>query len=342
MSVAKRHFERGKTVSIRILSVGSCVPERILTNFDLEKMVDTSDEWIRSRTGIETRHLSAPGQASSDLATLAAQKALDSAETGARDLDAILVATVTPDHAFPSTACLVQRNLGAERAFGFDMAAACSGLIYALHTGYCLMKTMPETYRKIMIIGVEQPTKLVDWTNRNTCVLFGDGASAVLLGNDPAGTEDFLVSSALHTDGRLGDLLKLPAGGSRMPASEETVAQKLHCLRMDGRETFKNAVANMVSSSKEALEKAHLTVNGLRWVIPHQANIRIMDAVAQRLGAAPEQVYSNIARIGNTSAASIGICLDEIAGRKLVNRGDLLLLTAFGGGLTWGGMVIRW
>ena len=329
-------------MSIRILATGSYVPERILTNFDLEKMVETSDEWIRTRTGIEERHLSKPEQASSDLATAAAQKALGRAGLSGSDLDAILIATVTPDHFFPSTACLVQRNIGAVGAFCFDMSAACSGLIYALQVGYSLMKTMPETYRKVLVTGVEMPTRLVDWTDRNTCVLFGDGAGAVILGNDGKDDgQDFLVSSDLHTDGTLADLLKLPAGGSRMPASAETVAAKQHYIHMEGREVFKNAVAGMVNSSRAALQKAGLSVTDLRWVIPHQANIRIIDAVAQRLEAKPEQVYTNIARFGNTSAASIGICLDEIDTKELIRPGEMMLLTAFGGGLTWGGMVIR-
>lgn len=329
-------------MSIRILATGSYVPERILSNFDLEKMVETSDEWIRTRTGIERRHLARPEQASSDLATEAAKKALARAGLAGNELDAILVATVTPDHFFPSTACLVQRNIGAAGAFCFDMAAACSGLIYALQVGYSLMKAMPGTYRRVLVIGVEMPTRLVDWTDRNTCVLFGDGAGAVLLENDGKdGGKDFLVSSDLHTDGTLGELLKLPAGGSRMPATAETVAEKLHFIHMEGREVFKNAVAGMVNSSRAALQKAGLTVADLRWVIPHQANIRIIDAVAQRLEAKPEQVYTNIARFGNTSAASIGICLDEIDDQGLAQSGDLMLLTAFGGGLTWGGMVIR-
>ena len=329
-------------MSIRILATGAYVPERILSNFDLEKMVDTSDEWIRTRTGIQTRHIGAPEQASSDLATEAARRALARAGIAGNELDAILVATITPDHAFPSTACLVQRNIDAKGAFCFDMGAACSGLIYALQVGYALMRAMSDTYRRVLVIGVEMPTKLVDWTDRNTCVLFGDGAGAVVLGSDPSDDgPDFLAASDLHTDGTLADLLKLPAGGSRRPATQETVAAKQHFIHMEGREVFKNAVAGMVNSSREALRKAGLSVSDLRWVIPHQANIRIIDAVSQRLEAKPEQVFTNIARYGNTSAASIGLCLDEIDSQGLAQRGDLMLLTAFGGGLTWGAMVIR-
>ena len=330
-------------MSIRILATGSYVPERILSNADLEKMVDTSDEWIRTRTGIQYRHLAEPEQASSDLATIAAQRALQKAGLSGCDMDAILVATITPDHAFPSTACIVQKNIGAAGAFCFDMAAACSGLIYALQTGYSLIKASPSIYRRILVIGVEMPTRLVDWTDRNTCVLFGDGASAVILGLDEADNgPDFLVASDLHTDGTLCDLLKLPAGGSRMPASEQTVADKMHFMHMAGREVFKNAVAGMVGSSCATLERAGVPVSDVRWVIPHQANIRIIDAVSQRVGASPEQVYTNIARMGNTSAASIGICMDELANDGKLVPGDLVLITAFGGGLTWGAMLIRW
>lgn len=330
-------------MSIRILATGSYIPERILSNADLEKMVDTSDEWIRTRTGIQYRHLGAPEQASSDLATIAAERALEKAGLTGKDLDAILVATVTPDHTFPSTACVVQKNIGASGAMCFDMAAACTGLIYAVQTGYSLIKATPSIYRKVLVIGSEMPTRLVDWTNRNTCVLFGDGAGAVILGIDEADNgPDFLVASDLHTDGTLCNLLKLPAGGSRMPTSEETVAEKLHYIHMEGKEVFKNAVAGMVNSSRAALERAGVTINDIRWVIPHQANIRIIDAVSQRLDAAPTQVYTNIDRVGNTSAASIGICLDELACAGKLEAGDLVLLTAFGGGLTWGAMLIRW
>ena len=330
-------------MSIRILATGSYVPERILSNADLEKMVDTSDEWIRTRTGIQYRHLGAPEQASSDLATIAAERALQKAGLTGKDLDAILVATVTPDHAFPSTACLVQKNIGAAGAFCFDMAAACSGLIFALQTGYSLIKATPSIYRRVLVIGAEMPTRMVDWTNRNTCVLFGDGAGAIILGLDEADNgPDFLVASDLHTDGTYGDLLKLPAGGSRMPASAETVENKMHYMHMEGREVFKNAVAGMVGSSRTTLERAGVAVSDVRWVIPHQANIRIIDAVSSRLGASAEQLYTNIDRMGNTSAASIGICLDELANDGKLTSGDQVLITAFGGGLTWGAMLIRW
>lgn len=330
-------------MSIRILATGSYVPERILSNADLEKMVDTSDEWIRTRTGIQYRHLGEPEQASSDLGTKAAERALQKAGLTGKDLDAILVATVTPDHAFPSTACVVQKNIGAAGALCFDMAAACSGLIFALQTGYSLIKATPSIYRRVLVIGAEMPTRMVDWTNRNTCVLFGDGAGAVILGLDEADNgPDFLVASDLHTDGTYGDLLKLPAGGSRMPATAETVANKMHYMHMEGREVFKNAVAGMVGSSRATLERAGVAVSDVRWVIPHQANIRIIDAVSSRLGASTEQLYTNIDRMGNTSAASIGICLDELANDGKLASGDQVLITAFGGGLTWGAMLIRW
>ncbi len=329
-------------MGIRIKGTGSCLPEKVLTNADLEKMVETSDEWIRTRTGIEERHIAAPGEATSDLALAAARKALATAGIDSAGLDAIVVATVTPDHVFPSTACLLQRQLGAPNAFCFDLEAACTGLLYSLEVTYSLMKANPKRYRKALVIGAETLSNIVNWEDRNTCVLFGDGAGAVVLENDGTDSPDFMVASDLHADGNYTDILQLPAGGSRMPATSETVAGKLHSIHMAGRDVFKLAVNGMVGSSKKVLEESGVAACDVKYVVPHQANSRIIDAVAQRLDVTSDRVYMNVNRCGNTSAASIGICLDELAVGGELKHDDYVLLTAFGGGLTWGAMLVRW
>lgn len=330
-------------MGIRISGSGMYLPEKTLTNFDLEKMVETNDEWIRTRTGIEERRLASPEQATSDLAYEAAQKALAAAGLKGSDLDAIIVATITPDHVFPSTGCLLQKKLGAEGAFCFDLEAACSGLLYSLEVAYSLMKCSPAKYKNVLVIGAEKLSTIVNWTDRNTCVLFGDGAGAVVLTNDgDSDSPDFLVASDLHADGSYGDILIMPAGGSRNPASEDTVAKKEHSICMAGREVFKLAVNGMIGASRKVLEDSGVELSSVKWVIPHQANSRIIEAIAQRLDIPSERVYRNISRCGNTSAASIGLCLAEIAQNGGLEKGDYVLLTAFGGGLTWGAMLIRW
>ncbi len=330
-------------MGIRIKGTGSYLPERVLTNADLEKMVETSDEWIRSRTGIEERHLAAPGEATSDIGLKAAQRALAAAGVDGSELDAILVATITPDHNFPSTACILQRHLGAQGAFCCDLEAACTGLLYSLEIAHSLMKVNAKRYRKVLVLGAETLSSIVNWEDRNTCVLFGDGAGALVLVNDgDASTGDFMVSSDIHADGNYTDILMMPAGGSRVPASAESVAQKLHSIQMAGKDVFKLAVNAMVSSSKAVLEQAGVAESQLSYVVPHQANYRIISAVAQRLDVPDDRVYMNVNRCGNTSAASIGICLDELAVANKLNKDDFVLLTAFGGGLTWGAMLIRW
>ena len=324
--------------TVSITGVGSCVPERILSNGDLERMVETSDEWITTRTGIRERRIAADGQATSDLATEAARRALADAGVRPEDVDLIIVATVTPDMPFPSTACLVQHRLGATRAAAFDIEAACSGFVYALDIASHFVAS--HTYDTVLVIGAEKMSSVVDWTDRNTCVLFGDGAGAAVLQNRPSAHG--LLTTCLGSDGGKASLLELPAGGSACPPTAETVAARRHFLRMDGKETFKNAVTAMVTAANQALERCGLGIGDIRCVIPHQANQRILSAVAERLGARPDQVFSNVERYGNTSAASVGIALDEAVKSGRIQRGDLVLLVVFGAGLTWGAAVIEW
>lgn len=324
--------------TVSITGVGSCVPDRILSNGDLERMVETSDEWITTRTGIRERRIAADGQATSDLATEAARRALADAGVQPEDVDLIIVATVTPDMPFPSTACLVQHRLGATRAAAFDIEAACSGFVYALDIASHFVAS--HTYNTVLVIGAEKMSSVVDWTDRNTCVLFGDGAGAAVLQNRPSAHG--LLTTCLGSDGGKASLLELPAGGSACPATAESVAARRHFLRMDGKETFKNAVTAMVTAANQALERCGLAIGDIRCVIPHQANQRILSAVAERLGARPEQVFSNVEKYGNTSAASVGIALDEAVKSGRIRRGDLVLLVVFGAGLTWGAAVIEW
>ena len=327
---------QGRTVSI--VGTGSYAPDRILTNAELEKMVDTSDEWIVTRTGIRERHIAAAEQATSDLAAEAARRALADAGVKAEDVGLIVVATITPDMGFPSTACLVQTLIGAENAFCFDLEAACSGFIFALETAKNYVAS--GTVETALVIGAEKMSAFVDWKDRNTCVLFGDAAGAAVLQarNAPHG----LMASAFGSDGSLGELLMLPAGGSRRPASEQTVKDRLHYLKMAGREVFKHAVNNMVKSSKEAIRRAGLTAHDIDWIIPHQANLRIIDAIADRLGEPREKLVINLDRYGNTSAATITVALDELARSGKLKKGHRILLTAFGGGFTWGASVVEW
>ncbi|MBO5307164.1 MAG: ketoacyl-ACP synthase III [Lentisphaeria bacterium] len=327
-------------MAIKIAGTGSYVPERILTNFDLEKMVETNDEWIRTRTGIQERHLAAPDEATSDMAYKAACRAMEMAGISAADLDAIVIATITPDHIFPNTASLLQNRLGAPNAMCFDLSAACSGLLYSLEVAHALMTTRKK-YKHVLVIGAEKLSCITDWQDRNTCVLFGDGAGAVILENDGSDGCNTLLAADLHADGNYTGVLNMPAGGSRNPATAETVEKRMHFIHMEGKETFKLAVNGMVSASKTVLAEAGVEASQVRLVVPHQANQRIIDAVAQRLDVEPEVVFSNIKSYGNTSAASIGICLDEIVRNKKIDRGDYLLLTAFGGGLTWGALLFR-
>ncbi len=332
---AKYNFQ-GRTVSI--VGVGAYVPARVLTNFDLEKTVDTTDEWITTRTGIKERRIAAKDEFTSDMATKAAQRAMKKAGITADQIDLIIVATITPDMPFPSTACLVQRKIGASRAAAFDLEAACSGFIYGLEIGQQFI--MSRTYDTVLVIGAEKLSSIVDWKDRNTCVLFGDGAGAAILQNRPH--SHGLLTAVMGADGGKADLLKMPGGGCRHPATAESVAARLHYLRMEGKETFKYAVQAMLSAARESLRRCELDISQIKCIIPHQANRRIIDAVGERLGAKPNQMFVNLDRYGNTSAASVAIALDEVVSSGRIQRGDLILLVVFGGGLTWGAAVIEW
>ena len=332
---AKFNFQ-GRTCSIT--GVGSYLPAKILTNAHLEKMVDTSDEWITTRTGIKSRRQAARDEFTSDMAAHAAQRAMKKAGVTADQIDLIIVATITPDMPFPATACIVQQKIGARRAAAFDLEAACSGFIYGLEVGQQFI--MSRTYDTVLVIGAEKLSSIVDWKDRNTCVLFGDGAGAAVLQSRP--NSHGLLTAVMGADGSKGSLLHMPGGGSRCPASADSVAARLHYLRMDGRETFKNAVQAMYHAAQEALRRCELDISKIKCVIPHQANRRIIDAVGKRLGATPEQLFINLDRYGNTSAASVAIALDEAVSSGKIQRGDLILMMVFGAGLTWGAAVIEW
>ena len=331
-----QHGFQGRTCSIT--SVGSYVPERIVTNADLAKMVDTSDEWITSRTGIKERRIAAADEFTSDIAAKAALRAMERGGITADQIDLIIVATITPDMPFPSTACLVQQKIGARRAAAFDIEAACSGFIFALEIGQQFI--MSQTYDTVLVIGAEKISSIIDWTDRNTCVLFGDGAGAAILQNRP--NAHGLLTACMGSDGQKAELLSMPGGGSRCPASAQSVAAGLHYLRMDGKETFKNAVNAMLTAGQEALRRCELDISQIKCVIPHQANRRIIDAVTERLNVSPDQVFVNLEKYGNTSAASVAIALDEAVDCGRIQRGDLVLLVVFGAGLTWGAAVIEW
>jgi len=324
--------------AVGILGTGACVPDQVLTNFDLEKMVDTSDEWIVTRTGIRERRITTEEEATSDLAYRAAQKALEAAGITADQLDLIIVATVTPDTSFPSTANILQDRLGAKKAAAFDLAAACTGFLYGLATATQFIQN--GLYRYVLVIGAECLSKVVNWSDRNTCVLFGDGAGAAVLGQVEEGYG--FLSFELGSDGSGGDLLKVPAGGSRLPASEHTVTNNLHYVSMAGSEVFKFAVRVMGNSAESAIQKAGLTKEDIDLLVPHQANMRIIDAAVKRFGLSMDKVVINLDRYGNMSSASIPIALDEAVRTGRVKEGDHLVLVGFGGGLTWGATVLKW
>jgi 3-oxoacyl-[acyl-carrier-protein] synthase-3 len=325
-----------------ILGTGHYVPERVLTNADLERMVDTSDEWITSRTGIKERHIAAADEPTSALATKAARNALAQAGVEAGELDLIIVATVTPDTYFPSTACYVQRNLGAANAVCFDISAACSGFLYALQTARHFINT--GNRRTVLVVGAEKLSSIVNWEDRNTCVLFGDGAgAAVLRRRDQADPEaPTVLSSVMASDGNLTDILVVPGGGSACPVTAQNVDQRLNAISMQGREVYKHAVTNMCRAAEKAIQDAGLRPSDIDKLIPHQANLRIIDALTERLGLPAGRAFINLHKFGNTSAASIPIALDEANRSGAIRRGDHILLVAFGAGLTWAATVIRW
>lgn len=323
----------------RIAGTGASVPDRVLTNAELEQMVSTSDEWIVTRTGISERRIASDDQATSDLAEGAARQALEAAGVDPHDLDLILVNTVTPDMFFPSTACVLQERLGASRAAAFDLMAACAGFVYGLSVADAYLRA--GVMRNILVIGADTLSKVVDWSDRGTCVLFGDGAGAVVVQrttDDPA-----ILSTHLYSDGSKGKQLIIPGGGSRQPASQKVVDEKLVTIRMpNGNDVFKAAVRSMEEAAIAALKANGAEVSDVDLFISHQANARIIYAVAERLDLPRERIYMNIDRYGNTSAASIPIAMDEAVRGGRLKRGDLLLLTAFGGGFTWGSALIRW
>jgi 3-oxoacyl-[acyl-carrier-protein] synthase-3 len=321
-----------------ILGWGSYVPDTVLTNFDLEKMVDTSDEWIQTRTGISERRIVNNGVACSDLAINAARKALETAQCRPEDIDLIVLATVTPDSPLPATACRVQTAIGASNAAAFDLAAACSGFIYGLSVASSMVSA--GVSHRALVIGSETLSKVTNYKDRTSCILFGDGAGAVVVG--PSSGRGEILYNSIGADGSGADLMMIPAGGSRLPTTPETVADRLHYIRFQGREVFKFAVVKMVECIHNALESCGYRDDEVSLIVPHQVNQRILAAAADRLRLPMDRIYSNINRFGNTSSASVPIALDEAARNGRLKPGDLVVLVAFGGGLTWGASLVRW
>ncbi len=309
-----------------------------MTNADLEKMVDTSDEWISTRTGIKERHIADENEAASDLAYEASKRALESAKIKPEELDMILVATITPDMIFPATACILQDRLGARKAAAFDLEAACSGFLYGISVGSQFIAT--EMYDTILVVAAEALSKIVDWQDRNTCVIFADGAGAAVL--RPSNGESRIISTYLGADGGGADLVGVPAGGSRLPASFETVKNRQHYMKMKGNELFKRAVKIMVQAIEISLSRGNLVPGDIDFFIPHQANVRIINAVVKRIGLDMDRVYINLDQCGNMSAASIAVALDQAVKERKIKRGDKVLFTSFGGGLTWASMIVKW
>jgi len=322
----------------KIVSTGSYIPTKIITNSDLEKMVDTSDEWISTRTGIKKRHIAKKGEAASDLAYHASIKALNKANLSAKDLDMIIVTTITPDMLFPATACILQDRLRARNVPAFDLEAACSGFLYGIAIASQFIST--GIYDTILVVASETLSKIIDWKDRNTCVIFADGAGACILrpSNDSSG----IISIYLGADGGGANLVGVPAGGSRMPATIETVKKRQHYMKMKGNELFKRAVKIMVEAADKALQMGNLTYKNLDFFIPHQANIRIIQAVAKRINLPMKKVYVNLHECGNMSAASVAVALDQAIEEGKIKKGDKILFTCFGGGLTWASMVVEW
>jgi 3-oxoacyl-[acyl-carrier-protein] synthase-3 len=322
----------------RIISTGSYLPEKVLTNLDLEKMVETSDQWITERTGIKERRIVNGDQAASDLAYQASKVAIERANRKAEDIDLIIAATVTGDMPFPSTACILQNKLGAKNAAAFDVNAACSGFLYSLYIADGFIRS--GMHKRILAVGTEVLSTITDWEDRTTCILFGDGAGAVIV--EPTEEDRGIISMSINSDGSFWELLHMPAGGSKLPASRKSVDNKLHCIKMKGNETFKFAVRTLEDLVLKLLEENKLVPSQLSLLIPHQANLRIIQATADRLGLPMDKFLVNIDKYGNTSAASIPIALDEAVTTGRVKDGDYILLEAFGGGLTWASALIKW
>ncbi len=324
-------------IQATMTGLGSYLPEKILTNSDLEQMVETTDEWITTRTGMKERRLAADDEYTSDMGAEAAKKALAAAGVLASEIDLILVATLTPDYAFPSTACLIQAHLGAAKAAAIDVQAACTGFIYALSMAKAYIES--RAYRKILVISSEKLSSIVDYQDRSTCILFGDGAAACVVEGNKKGL--ILENIHLGADGTKADLTILPAGGARMPASEETVRARQHYLQMEGREIYKNAVRRMEGAIKQCIESAGIQEEDISWLVPHQANLRIIESLAKRFQLSEEKVFTTIAKYGNTSASSVGIALDELMRTQTVAANEWMALVAFGAGLTFGGALLR-
>jgi 3-oxoacyl-[acyl-carrier-protein] synthase-3 len=331
-----RSAKTPRTVSI--IGTGSYVPERILTNADLSRMVDTSDEWITTRTGIKERRIAAEGENTSDMAAKAALKAIEQAKISPDEIDLILVATATPDMLFPATACFVQKKIGATNAACLDISAACAGFLFGIEIAQQFI--MSHTHDTVLVIGAEKLTSITNWSDRNTCVLFGDGAGAAILRH--RGGAHGLISAYIGSDGQFTDILFMPGGGSRCPITAENVGRNLNTIHMSGKEVYKQAVTAMLSAAQKALEQSGLSIEDIACVIPHQANLRIIEGIADRLHIPLEKFYVNLDRYGNTSAAAVAIALDEANRTGRIKAGDFVLMVVFGGGLTWASTVIEW
>lgn len=324
-------------MGIGIIGIGHALPKKVVTNRDLEKFVETSDEWIQTRTGIKERRVGEPGTGTSVLASEAAKKALASAGVPPEEVELLIVGTTTPDMPIPSCACFVQKAIGAKKAAAFDIAAACAGFIYSLATAHQFLST--GTYKNALVIGAEQITPYIDWKDRSTCILFGDAAGACVIGKVPGRG---IIATDLGSDGNYADLITIPAGGSRHPASAETLAEGGHFLKMNGAEVFKLAVRGMTGSIETILEKTGVPMDRVACIIPHQANMRIIEAVSERLSFPREKIFVNLDRYGNTSSASIVLALSEAVAGGKIKKGDLVVLTTFGAGLVWGSAMIEW
>ena len=321
-----------------ITGIGSYLPNKVLTNYDLEKMVDTSNDWIIQRTGIKERRIVENGVTTSDLATQASLRAMEDAGVSPKDLDMIITSTITPDHIFPSTSCYIQQKIGATRACAFDILAACAGFIYAMSIGQSFINS--GAMKTVLVVGAECLSKITDYTDRSTCVLFGDGAGAVIIQRNPVKHE--ILSSILAADGSEADVLIMPGGGARNPASLESVQQRLHYIQFKGKEVFKLAINNITNLILETTKENGLTLDDIDLIIPHQSNLRIIEATMEKLGLPMEKAFVNIDKYGNTSSASVPIAIDEARKDGRLRKGNIVMLVAFGGGLTWGSSLIRW
>ena len=321
-----------------ITAASHYLPENIISNSDMEKFVETSDEWIQSRTGIKQRHKVKNGEATSSMGIKVANDILEKKKINAKEIDVIITATITPDMLFPSTASIIQKEIGAINAWAFDLNAACSGFLFSLETAQSLIES--KKYKKILVIGGDTMSSIIDYNDRATCVLFGDGAGAISL--EPSSDENGIIDSVLFTDGTGGDRLYMPGGGSLFPSSKKTIDSKFHYLKQDGREVYKSAVRGMTEAALEILKRNSLSSNDIKLFIPHQANKRIIEACSQRLNLNSEQVYINIDRFANTTGGTIPICISEAVQKNLLSEGDLILLAAFGAGFTWGATLIKW